>query len=249
MSLIVMGTSPQIYQYFGNHTHGSAELILNLTGRGVSSVNGREYPFEPGTILIIPPNTPHWKRAEKGFSDVYFQSDELQAGSPAGATEVLSFSDDAEKTIEKLLLMMLSRYLPGKETDPILEMMYRLALELVRERCGAFRLDPAVEQIVSSLKRSFNDPELEISAVLRATGYSEDYVRRRFCAQMHQTPNEYLKNLRIEYAKQLLCRESGGVSISEVGEQCGYYDSRYFSRVFKQCLGMTPREYGRIQNE
>ncbi len=244
MSLVVMGTSPQVFRYIGDHTHSTAELILNLSGHGVTSINGQEYPFGPGTIQIIPPNTPHCKRADEGFSDVYFQSDDLMDGDMFTSHKVLSFSDDAEKTVEKLMLLMLSRYLPGQKSDPILELMYRLVLELVREQCSNLRLDPAVEQVESLLKHSFNDPELDISEVLCSTGYSEDHIRRRFRAQMHMTPNEYLKGLRIEYAKQLLRREGRlRLSVSAVGEMCGYYDSRYFSRVFKSSLGETPRAY------
>ena len=33
------------------------------------------------------------------------------------------------------------------------------------------------------------------------------------------------------------------LSIADIGEMCGYYDSRYFSRVFKKQVGVTPEVF------
>ncbi|WP_431027750.1 AraC family transcriptional regulator [Lysinibacillus sp. LZ02] len=52
---------------------------------------------------------------------------------------------------------------------------------------------------------------------------------------------EYITNLRIQRAKELLLKLN--LSISDVSNQIGYYDSRYFSRVFKNIVGKTPSQY------
>lgn len=55
------------------------------------------------------------------------------------------------------------------------------------------------------------------------------------------TPNVYLINLRLDYAKKLL--KTNYFSISTIAEMCGFSDIYYFSKVFKNKIGVTPTEY------
>ena len=52
---------------------------------------------------------------------------------------------------------------------------------------------------------------------------------------------EYLTNIRIDKAKELL--EKSNLSIKEICVSCGYTDPNYFSRSFKKNVGVTPTEY------
>ncbi|MCH3127484.1 helix-turn-helix transcriptional regulator, partial [Listeria monocytogenes] len=71
-----------------------------------------------------------------------------------------------------------------------------------------------------------------------------DHVRRRFKKATGQTPGEYLAELRMDYAKKLIAgNQTLHYSIAEIGMMSGYYDSHYFSRVFKKKNGMTPSEF------
>ena len=55
------------------------------------------------------------------------------------------------------------------------------------------------------------------------------------------TPNRYIINLKIDYAKKLLQTEY--INISQTAEICGFSDIYYFSRLFKKETGQTPAEY------
>lgn len=55
------------------------------------------------------------------------------------------------------------------------------------------------------------------------------------------TPNRYIINLKIDYAKGLL--KSGYISVSQTAMLCGFSDIYYFSKVFKTETGVSPREY------
>lgn len=55
------------------------------------------------------------------------------------------------------------------------------------------------------------------------------------------TPNRYIINLKIDYAKGLL--KSGYISVSQAAMLCGFSDIYYFSKVFKTETGVSPREY------
>ena len=55
------------------------------------------------------------------------------------------------------------------------------------------------------------------------------------------TPNRYIINLKIDYAKGLL--KSDYISVSQAAALCGFSDIYYFSKVFKKIEGCSPREY------
>ena len=58
------------------------------------------------------------------------------------------------------------------------------------------------------------------------------------------TPHAYLTDIRIRYAKRLLCqKETAKLPISEVAMFSGYYDPDYFCRVFRAKTGRTPTAY------
>ena len=67
------------------------------------------------------------------------------------------------------------------------------------------------------------------------------YASSLFKKTTGQTFSEYLTELRMKRAKDLLADPA--MSISEVGTQCGYEDSYYFSKVFKKRYGVTPSAY------
>ncbi|MBQ8233787.1 MAG: AraC family transcriptional regulator [Lachnospiraceae bacterium] len=57
------------------------------------------------------------------------------------------------------------------------------------------------------------------------------------------TPMSYFMNMKIEFAKSALKQST--LPISDISYQYGFYDSQYFSKVFKKYTGMSPMEYRR----
>ena len=55
------------------------------------------------------------------------------------------------------------------------------------------------------------------------------------------TPSEYVSNLKIQHACELLISKL--FSVSEVAGLCGFLDISYFSKVFKKQMGICPSEY------
>ena len=58
--------------------------------------------------------------------------------------------------------------------------------------------------------------------------------------------NQYLNDLRIQYAYELFA--TGVQSVSEIAVLCGYSDPLYFSKVFKKSAGLSPTEYMKQKN-
>lgn len=67
------------------------------------------------------------------------------------------------------------------------------------------------------------------------------YLARIFKEQFGTSVINYLLNIRITHAKQLL--RFTDKSVEQIGAECGIYPLYYFSRVFKQTEGISPTEY------
>lgn len=64
--------------------------------------------------------------------------------------------------------------------------------------------------------------------------------RRNFAACKGMSPVEYRNRLRIQRAVELL--KHSGFTVAEVAEQVGIPDLKYFGKLFKRHVGLTPRE-------
>ena len=251
MSLYMVNCSPCFFKYYGMHTHDCFEVILNLEGEGVITIGDKQFPFYPGSVHIVPKNTPHIKDSSNQFKDIYFLTDTLSSvpRSIDGSRPIV-FSDDTDKTLEKLMHMMLYRYLQGNKNDSVLESMYELAISIIEEASVKAYIDPAVDKIIRRLTISFNDPMLTVADILDDACYNKDHVRRMFIKETGLSPKDYLTALRITQAKKLLKRQkTTHMPINVIGALCGYYDPRYFSRIFKREAGMTPMEYADKHSE
>ncbi len=79
-----------------------------------------------------------------------------------------------------------------------------------------------------------------VNEVARTCNVTNTYLSRVFKKHLSCTPNEYITNLRISYAKYLL---SEGVSITDTCYKSGFNNYTYFISKFKQTTGFTPSEF------
>lgn len=82
-----------------------------------------------------------------------------------------------------------------------------------------------------------------LADVAKQFGMSLRNFNRRFLAATGKTPLHYLQGLRIEEGRDLL--NNSNLSIAEVAEKVGYQDSKHFARLFRDTLGVIPRDYRR----
>tara|TARA_R110000772_G_scaffold195602_1_gene306286 strand:- start:725 stop:1747 length:1023 start_codon:yes stop_codon:yes gene_type:complete len=73
---------------------------------------------------------------------------------------------------------------------------------------------------------------------------SQRSLNRRFKKATGLTPLQYLQEIRLEKAKELL--KTSNLSIAEVAYNVGYPDSAYFSALFKRIVSLPPGEYRRL---
>ena len=110
------------------------------------------------------------------------------------------------------------------------------------------RLDPnakeragVINEVIAYTEHFFTDPDLSLSSVADELNYSSKYLSHLFKKVMGTTYTEYLRVMRIKYATLLL--DHGIDSIKNVAVLSGYSDPLYFSTVFKNLIGISPKDY------
>ena len=91
------------------------------------------------------------------------------------------------------------------------------------------------------MERNMANAELTVDSFAQDMGMSRSVFYLNMKRVFGVTPNNFMQEARIAYAKELLRAHSG--NISEVAYKCGFSDPKYFSRCFKKATGMTPSEY------
>ncbi|WP_028551176.1 response regulator [Paenibacillus sp. UNC451MF] len=73
---------------------------------------------------------------------------------------------------------------------------------------------------------------------------SREYISRKFKQEFKVNLSDYLSDIRVEKAKLLLLNPH--LRIAQVAEMVGYDDEKYFSKVFKKTVGLSPNEYRKV---
>lgn len=100
--------------------------------------------------------------------------------------------------------------------------------------------DDLVKKVQDNLETKFHEIET-IEEIIKDIPSSRRNILRRFKQATGIPPIEYLQNVRIQSAKNLL--EQTNRNISEIIEHTGYSDPKSFRRAFVKIVGMTPLEY------
>jgi two-component system response regulator YesN len=102
-----------------------------------------------------------------------------------------------------------------------------------------------IRPAINYIDANYNKP-ITLADVARASHLSVSRLAHIFKEQMGITLIDYLTSVRIERAKQLLIGTEQ--NCTEICFQVGYNNQSYFTRTFKELVGMTPRQF-RIRNK
>ena len=97
-----------------------------------------------------------------------------------------------------------------------------------------------VQYIIEQVERRFMEP-LSLSELSQKCCYSLAYVSKRFKEETGLTFRNYLQRVRIREGCRLLANTSK--KVTEIAELVGYSDPKFFNEVFKNHMGVTPREF------
>lgn len=93
---------------------------------------------------------------------------------------------------------------------------------------------------VDYMEKNFHE-KITLKQLSQISNISESYFSRLFSKVYGVSITEYLEEIRIRHAKKLLV--SPELTINTVSQMCGYDDTSYFIKRFKNATGITPNEY------
>ena len=220
------------------HSHKGFEIMIYLEGEGFLSTYGDNIPFKKGTILIVPAGISHGSVSENGFCNISVEGD---FGSYFLFDEIKCLYDNEVSEGAQLAQLIYENRLDG---GAYLDALCQAYLHfLVRNMTVESNMHASIERLTREISRRALDPDVDLSALLTESGYSEDHIRLRFRQITGKTPIEYLTELRIAHARFLIDVYKDTLTLSEIAYRCGYLDYVYFSKRFKHVTGLSPREY------
>jgi AraC-like DNA-binding protein len=102
------------------------------------------------------------------------------------------------------------------------------------------KLSAPIRKALDYINECSSEP-LQINEVADYVGLSRSYFSRLFVKETGQTPYDYMMEVRINKAKQMLALDM--LSVSDVAEQCGFVNVSHFIRVFREKTGQTPASF------
>lgn len=106
---------------------------------------------------------------------------------------------------------------------------------------GIDRNNPLYE-VVDYINENFREKLRTVDLASRGR-MSEAALFQKFKKSFGCTPNHYIVQKRLDFAKNLIQRSSTDLSISEVCYASGFNSLEYFSRKFKEIVGLTPSQF------
>jgi two-component system, response regulator YesN len=89
--------------------------------------------------------------------------------------------------------------------------------------------------------------ELSLEKLANRFFLSREHISRKFKQQTGMPLSKYIMNLRIDQAKSWLSETDE--SILSISLMLGYQDEKYFSKLFKKVVGITPFEYRNLDKK
>ncbi len=242
------------------HFHYQHELYYLISGETKYFVGDDIFHLHPGDFIFVPREVIHKTDSESclqnerillSFEDSVFSSEYRQILEELSRLKLIHISPNKRYQAEELLQKLEKE---SKRTDGYREHLTKLyILELLTLLCRhkSTQILPETESekqisAVTEFIRSSYGQELSLSTLSRRFGLSESCLCRKFKSVTGMGLNEYITNVRIHNAAQLL--SSGEHTVTEVANRCGYADSNYFASVFKKIKGTTPLKFSRSQN-
>jgi len=101
-------------------------------------------------------------------------------------------------------------------------------------------IDARMSCVIDYIDANLHEPP-DYRRLARLANLSYSQFFREFKRRTGQSPQSYIEEQRIAYAKRLLA--AGRLSVKEVAFQTGFQNQLYFSRRFQKAAGMSPSQY------
>ncbi|MEW4368459.1 AraC family transcriptional regulator [Paenibacillus kandeliae] len=227
-------------------TMGASQLLFCPAGAGVHIGGTGQQPLELYRLALREISGEQGKDASMANDTLpSFLPDELRNGDTAGIAIVLSIHSPAEmRRLCEEMEQAITHAVPTWRTLNMLacyrsfyELLHLLSLETSSDR---YEEQLSFQQMIRYVQQHYRE-DLRRDELARKTGMTPEHFSRTFRSHKGCSFSQYLSGLRLHQARLEL--QLSHASLDEIARRCGYGDTHYFSRKFKQQLGMPPRQY------
>lgn len=254
------------------HWHNEVELFYIPNGAIEYHLPGRSCVFRTGDVGFVNANVLHMTTPlaqEPCLQQEHIFLPRLVGGLPGDAIETkyvaplvrnaaadlirIPGSDPAAPALRKEMDRAFAAFTerePGYELR-IRGLMSELWLQIAARVPGAAPAPAGgdtsrIKAMLQYIEAHFAEP-ITLAEIASAARIGAREASRCFRRQLDTTAFEYLLTLRIDRACELL--RGSDLAVTEVATRCGFSSSSYFSKVFRERMGATPREYRRARAE
>ena len=246
------------------HNHEYIELSIVKKGHGTYYIGGKEYPIKAGDLIILNPGTYHRSMVTCpqdctteyyiAFSDINVKDAIPNTLPLPDGNFIIPMKDVMRQEVFKLCTAMAKEFQtcrPGRYfmlkayLIQLILLLLRDQKDTAQEQNGCIFESPNKKYVVNQMIRYFNEhyhEKISLDQIARNMYLSTFYLSKIFKSETGDTPINYLIELRMEKARELM-ETSPGISIQNVAEMVGYDDAYHFSKLFKKHFGAAPSKY------
>lgn len=222
-----------------------AYMVFMLEGEMEYRVDGKSVIISAGEALFLPEGTLRSRPSSAGSAKYYSM---LFRGAPeeyASAIPTVFRHDDTPDIITALSMLeklFFSRFYQS-ETDPILEKRLSILTELILNLCTSVSAEtdknPYVDKIIAYIRANYKS-KLTLHSIAAAVHLNPSYCATLFHKETGETIGSFIKNFRLDIAKDELAR---GNTVKITAETVGFSDPYNFSKWFSKATGISPSKY------
>ncbi len=244
------------------HYHSYCELFYLRSGTCTYNVNGTSYQLEAGDLFIVSPGDSH-STVYRGNTPcervvIYCMLSSLPSFFEGMLPEMASRLHQSRKIVfQKQFYSRVDSLMQRLEEENaatdhysglyMINLFMELCITIQRHGVMSYEAMPEqrnyskdISSAVQYITRNFALP-ISLESTAAAINLSPTYLSRKFKKEVGITFKEYLNNVRMRQAAQMLVITDN--SITAIATACGFNSSNYFKDSFKRTNGMSPREY------
>lgn len=226
------------------HLHKFGCIHFVTSGLYREQIGRSLYEIKPGEILFKKPGILHSNEFKntnaKTLRIQLFEFERYDVSLPAGPFKL------HHPRISDMFLQLRTELVNVDEfTNLAVESLtWQILCELGRvdRRRATGRHQVSVGSVMEQLRDEFISPP-SVSSLAVSLGIHRSQLARSFKAQTGLTISDFLRNVRIEKAIELL--ENTNLSMVEIALSCGFSDQSHFSRTFRRTTSKSPSEWRR----
>lgn len=239
------------------HDHNYDELYYLVDGNINYFIENKSYTVKPGCMVFIPKGVMHKTfSAESWYHEKYvlnFPNDLLPQKlyrtlrNELFIHPIILIPERQRAKVEKIFIGIENekKYEDEYSSEIIRGYIYQLVATLVR--AGAKSVEYISEaqpdyivKVSEYVEENYNE-DIRLPYIAEKLGYSPTYISRKFKEVYGMAFANYVNAYRIIKAVELL--EQTDYTITNIATRCGFGNSNYFCRVFREIKGITPHQY------